>query len=494
MEALDPVARRLRFLHGACNVELQCNDFVDMEQENGKNSKANSSKEPDIAAARCIRKTTTPSSIKDFGTLLVERQRRSHWLQEIRQRTDAHSDYERFSLEYVLRRRYDTNRGRSPHISVRQYEEMKKAAVWERDVLFKAMQAEADCGRSSYVLQLNGAWTEKTLRTVQEADLFGRAVNYLVTEVFRSQQLRVRCETFSEEHISLRISWDEVEPVPATAGALSTTESRPNTSRTASSPPNPCPLSTSNAVDSDVSGDFTPPCKPNVDLAWMSAASKPLSSSLLSRVSDDQDVVRYAVLEERSHRRTAPVQKAMCSATESDEDIRLEPVERTQEQRGTGIASALLWQRGSSQDDDDDDSEEDNEPRFETIPPVEVTKSFDLRGFQLPRTLEEARTLSNIPLQERQRRSTEQQQQQEHQHQPKEARKKQQQRHIGEEDDDNEYDAADEKEQQINNSDDGGEDDESVIVEHLKQTDDEVRQSIVESMTNNWSQQQRGAY
>lgn len=158
----------------------------------------------------------------DFGAVLAQRRRRAQWLCEMRKKSDKNSDYERFSLEYVLRRRYDVaTRARMPHMNETEYKDLLCSAHAEREILYNAMQTEADLGRVRYLLHLQGPWCEKTMTTVREPDLFGRAVAFLLSEVFYSRSMRVRwlappppTATGEEERktvdcITLEISWDQ---------------------------------------------------------------------------------------------------------------------------------------------------------------------------------------------------------------------------------------------------------------------------------------------
>lgn len=144
----------------------------------------------------------------DFGHVLAERVARAHWLQQVRADRDAQSDYERYSLEYILRRRYDAS-------LVADMDADKRSAVeWECTVLRNAMQAAADRGLYSFDLVLrpdernDGQWCDATLRSVREPDLFGRAVCFLL-DTLGSRAIRVRHTQADPQLIRLCLSWDE---------------------------------------------------------------------------------------------------------------------------------------------------------------------------------------------------------------------------------------------------------------------------------------------
>lgn len=160
----------------------------------------------------------------DFGKLLAERVQKCRWLNDVRTLRDDQSDYERYSLEFALRRRYDTTLVAPDHM------EALEAVHWERTVLRNAMQAAADRGLYEYLLPLtepNGrCWMEATMRTVHAPDLFGRAVHYLVHDVLSSQSIRVWYDPqrSSSTTIALCLSWHEAARGPQT---LSTPEEPP---------------------------------------------------------------------------------------------------------------------------------------------------------------------------------------------------------------------------------------------------------------------------
>ena len=157
----------------------------------------------------CTTTNETTRSKADFGKLLVERVQKCRWLNDVRTMREDQSDYERYSLEFVLRRRYDTTLVAPDHM------EAIEAVHWERTVLRNAMQAAADRGLYEFVLVLtepNGrSWTEATMRTVHAPDLFGRAVHYLVRDVLTSQSIRVWYDPqrSSPTTICLCLSWHE---------------------------------------------------------------------------------------------------------------------------------------------------------------------------------------------------------------------------------------------------------------------------------------------
>lgn len=147
---------------------------------------------------------------------MAERVQKCRWLSEVRTLRDEQSDYERYSFEFILRRRYDTTLVAPDHV------EAIEAVHWERTVLRNAMQAAADRGLYEYLLlftEPNGrSWTEATMRTVHAPDLFGRAVHYLVHDVLASQSIRVWYDPHRSgpTTIGLCLSWNEVVRGPQT--------------------------------------------------------------------------------------------------------------------------------------------------------------------------------------------------------------------------------------------------------------------------------------
>lgn len=146
-----------------------------------------------------VNKTLPDSSTQtsDFAIELQQRQKKYVWIQTMRKENEEKADYKRYSLEYILRRRYDGN---------------EESCVWERDMLKKAMQAEADKGKSSYNFVISGPHHEKTWKTVKEHDLFGRAANFLLQHVFFTQEMRIRCinnfTNTDNTDIFMEISWN----------------------------------------------------------------------------------------------------------------------------------------------------------------------------------------------------------------------------------------------------------------------------------------------
>lgn len=188
----------------------------------------------------------------DFGYILGERVARAHWLQRVRSDRDAQSDYERYSLEYILRRRYDAQ------LIAETDADARRAVEWECTVLCNAMQAAADRALHSFDLVLrpderaDGYWCDSTLRTVREPDLFGRAVCFLL-DTLGSRAIRVRYTQADPQVIRLCLSWDECLPTLC--------RSQPQSSPPAASPPLPMPVIVGSAIDkqdeteSESSGD-----------------------------------------------------------------------------------------------------------------------------------------------------------------------------------------------------------------------------------------------
>lgn len=87
----------------------------------------------------------------------------------------------------------------------------------ERDLLIKRLLFYADNGKTEcpYAIDAkefgqhaNDYWSEKTLESVREPDLFGRAIGVLVHDVLQSPSLRVRAgPTVEKNTISLILSW-----------------------------------------------------------------------------------------------------------------------------------------------------------------------------------------------------------------------------------------------------------------------------------------------
>ncbi len=85
----------------------------------------------------------------------------------------------------------------------------------ERDLLIKRILFHADNGKTdcSFVIDVKDfnqhgcCWSEQTLDSVREPDLFGRAIGVLVHDVLQSPSLRVKAGSLEKQQISLILSW-----------------------------------------------------------------------------------------------------------------------------------------------------------------------------------------------------------------------------------------------------------------------------------------------